>query len=49
MKLASTVLAAYAVTPKTTDSTRSQSTWYMRPLMPDRKKSTARAASDGLP
>lgn len=48
MKVASTVLAAYAVTPKIVESRRNQSTWYMRLLMPDAKNSTASAASGDL-
>ena len=47
MKLASTVLAAYTVTPNTSDSIRSQITWYMRALAPERKKRRPTTSSIG--
>ena len=45
MKLAQTVLAAYTVTPNTSPSLRSQSTWYTSALAPEQKKSRATRAS----
>ena len=41
MKPASTVLAAYTVTPNTRPSSRSHSSWYTRPARPEAKKSSA--------
>jgi hypothetical protein len=40
MNAASTVPAAYAVTPKTKESCRTQSTWYASPQAPEQKNNT---------
>ncbi len=42
MKPASTVLAAYTVTPKSSDSNRSHITWYTSALRPEKKNRNAR-------
>jgi hypothetical protein len=48
MKLASTAVAAYTVTPNTSASSRSHKTWYTSALAPDRKNSGPRIRSMGV-